>query len=86
MAHADKVKSDAKHVEGELRATGEHEHANRIQRLRRGYSAAIATLKTLHADNMRLREKLENIRSDKVLDDLARLGQEYDKEKTDGLR
>ena len=58
MAHAEKIKSDAKHVEEELNLMGEHLHAQRVARLRKGYASAIATMKTLHRDNMELRNRL----------------------------
>ena len=58
MARSEKIKDEAKHVEAELRAIGEHEHADRIRRLRAGYTSAISTLKALHSDNMMLRSQL----------------------------
>jgi hypothetical protein len=58
MGRSDKVISDAKHVESELKSIGEHSHAQRIARLRKGYSTALSTLRTIHRDNMKLRQKL----------------------------
>jgi len=49
-ARSDKVVAEAKEVEDALRAAGQHEHANRIARLRKGYSVAVTTAKSLYAE------------------------------------
>lgn len=54
----EKRKADARAVEDRTRAEGRHMDADVIRRLRVSASAAQGTLKTIHRDNMALRQQL----------------------------
>jgi hypothetical protein len=58
-ARVKRICGSAKGLEDRLNAIGLHLDAQRVSRLRRGYITATNTLKTLHRDNMELRNKLE---------------------------
>lgn len=55
---SDRVRAEAQHVERELRAIGENNLADKVMRLRHSHIVATNTLRTLHRDNMELRQRL----------------------------
>ena len=58
MARTQRKIDEAKAVESLLCEIGEHEAARRVAAVRKGYLTAIKTLRTLHRDNMELRQEL----------------------------
>lgn len=58
----DKLLSDIKLIEDELKAAGLHRQADRIANLRRGHRTATRCMSDLHKDNAKLREEIADLR------------------------
>lgn len=58
-SHMEIIIQEAKEVEQTLKDEGRHHEAQCIMRLRRSAQTARSTLKTLHRDNMELRDKID---------------------------